>query len=167
MASVESQILRPTFVSPPTDKKGFRRLATCLNISQRLHASIHSNFVFVNDLLAVHSFILVFCPRTPTKFLIAILSTNKADGIDQIASIRLWIKCSMLSVTANDDIQRLTTVIVKLTSFRYMCNIDEAEILTAKEPLSAFFAGIGKTYEQAAVSESLPVDVFLLLQALK
>lgn len=90
--------------------------------------------------------------RTPTKFLISILSTNKADGIDQIASIRLWIKCSMLSVTANDDIQRLTIVIVKLSSFRAMCDIDVADILNAKEPLSQFFVGVGKTYEKSPVS---------------
>lgn len=33
-----------------------------------------------------------------------------------------------------------------------MCNVEEQEMLSAKEPLSVFFAGVGKTYDSANVS---------------
>lgn len=88
--------------------------------------------------------------RASTKFLVSILSSNKADKIDEVAVIRLWIKCSTLSVNANDDIQHLTALIVKLSSFQVMCKADAAEVISAKEPLSIFFAGVGKAYDTAS-----------------
>lgn len=83
--------------------------------------------------------------------MVSILSSNKGDKIDEVAVIRLWIKCSTLSVNANDDIQHLTALIVKLGAFQMMCKADATEVISAKEPLSVFFAGAGKAYDEANV----------------
>lgn len=58
----------------------------------------------------------------------------------------------MLSTAINDDLNRLTAVIIKLSTFQMMCNVNEGEILGAKEPLSVFFSGVGKTYDRSDVS---------------
>lgn len=96
--------------------------------------------------------------RTLIKFLAAILSTEKAEAIDHVLMIRQWIKCSMLCTTINEDLQNLTSAIAKLSTFQMMCNVPENEILAAKEPLSAFFAGVGKIYESSDVCGHVSCD---------
>lgn len=87
--------------------------------------------------------------RTTVKFLVSILSTDKWKRIDQIALIRLWIKCSTLSTTANEDLNQLARTVVKLPEFRVLCDVPEQGIIDAKEPLSVFFSACGKAYESS------------------
>lgn len=77
----------------------------------------------------------------------SILSTDKLNRIDQIALVRLWIKCSTLSTSSNEDLSQLTRIIIKLPEFRVLCNLPEQEILDAKEPLSVFFAACSNAHE--------------------
>lgn len=92
----------------------------------------------------------VFHPsRATVKFLVAILSTEKLKRIDQITLIRLWIKCSTLSTSSNEDLNQLTQIVIKLPEFLVLCNASEREILDAKEPLSVFFASCGTTHDSS------------------
>lgn len=87
--------------------------------------------------------------RTTVKFLVSILSTDKLKRIDQISLIRLWIKCSTLSTSSNEDLNQLTRIVIKLPEFRVLCNLPDQEILDAKEPLSAFFAACGNAHDSS------------------
>lgn len=44
----------------------------------------------------------------------------------------------------------MTKIVLTLSDFQLLCQTTETEILTAKEPLSVFFASCGKLYEQAS-----------------
>lgn len=44
----------------------------------------------------------------------------------------------------------MTKIVLTLSDFQLLCRTTETEILTAKEPLSVFFASCGKLYEQAS-----------------
>lgn len=88
-------------------------------------------------------------PRTTAKFLVSILSTDKLKRIDQITLIRLWIKCSTLSTSSNEDLNQLTRIVIKLPEFRILCNLPDQEILEAKEPLSVFFAACGNAHDSS------------------
>lgn len=48
------------------------------------------------------------------------------------------------------DIRQLTKIVLTLSEFQLLCNTTETEILTAKEPLSVFFASCGKLHEHAS-----------------
>lgn len=47
------------------------------------------------------------------------------------------------------DIRQLTRIVLTLSEFQLLCDTTETEILTAKQPLSIFFASCGKLHEQA------------------
>lgn len=84
------------------------------------------------------------------RFLVNILSENHLEDIEQIVIIRLWLKCSTLSTSAREDIRQLTRIVLTLPDFKLLCNTTETEMLTAKEPLSVFFASCGKLYDAAS-----------------
>lgn len=44
----------------------------------------------------------------------------------------------------------MTRNVLTLSEFQFLCNATETEMLSAKQPLSVFFAACGKLYEQAA-----------------
>lgn len=44
----------------------------------------------------------------------------------------------------------MTKIVHSLSEFQLLCNATETELLTAKEPLSVFFASCGKLHEQAS-----------------
>lgn len=48
------------------------------------------------------------------------------------------------------DIRQLTRVVLTLSEFQLLCNATETEMLTARQPLSVFFASCGKLHEQAS-----------------
>lgn len=48
------------------------------------------------------------------------------------------------------DIRQLTQIVLTLSEFQLLCNATEAEILSAKQPLSVFFSSCGKLHEQAS-----------------
>lgn len=44
----------------------------------------------------------------------------------------------------------MTKIVLTLSDFQLLCKTTESEILSAKEPMSVFFASCGKLYESAS-----------------
>ncbi|XP_073829155.1 protein MMS22-like [Musca autumnalis] len=83
-----------------------------------------------------------------TQFLLQVLESDRKSLVDHTIIMQIWLRSLVLLTANNEDVLKLTKIVVKLSEFAFMTNInDEDELLKAKEPLCIFVAAVGKTYE--------------------
>ncbi|XP_061387100.1 protein MMS22-like [Musca vetustissima] len=83
-----------------------------------------------------------------TQFVLQVLESERRSLVDHTIIMQIWLRSLVLLTANNEDVLKLTKIVVKLSEFNLMTNIcDEDELLKAKEPLCIFIASVGKTYE--------------------
>lgn len=84
------------------------------------------------------------------KFLTIVLKNcENKEKLDAVLIIQNWIKYSVLLSGNNNDLKELTSQIVSIKEFKYLCEtstIKAEEFLNSKERLCSFIGDIGRKY---------------------
>lgn len=82
------------------------------------------------------------------QFLLQVLESERKSLVDPSSIMQIWLKSLVVLTSSNEDVMKLTKLVVKLNEFAFMTNnTDPEELLTAKEPLCIFIAAVGKAYD--------------------
>ncbi|XP_005187651.1 protein MMS22-like isoform X1 [Musca domestica] len=83
-----------------------------------------------------------------TQFVLHVLESERKALVDHTIIMQVWLRSLVLLTANNEDVLKLSKIVVKLSEFAFMTNIkDEDDLLKAKEPLCIFIASVGKTYD--------------------
>ncbi|XP_075156078.1 protein MMS22-like [Haematobia irritans] len=81
------------------------------------------------------------------QFLLLVLESDRKSLIDHTTIMQIWLRSLVVLTANNEDVSKLTKIVICLPEFSSMTNLDNDEVLKAKEPLCVFIAAVGKTYE--------------------
>jgi len=88
------------------------------------------------------------------KFLAIIMKNcNNKEKLDAVLIIQNWIKYSVLLSGNNSDLKELTSQIVSMKEFKFLCEtstIKAEEFLNSKERLCSFVSDIGRKYSTSS-----------------
>ncbi|XP_070501250.1 protein MMS22-like [Chironomus tepperi] len=88
------------------------------------------------------------------KFLTIILkNSDNKERLDAVLIIQNWIKYSVLLSGTNSDLKELTSQIVSMKEFKFLCEtstIKTEEFLNSKERLCSFIGDIGRKYSTSS-----------------
>ncbi|XP_013108570.1 protein MMS22-like [Stomoxys calcitrans] len=84
------------------------------------------------------------------QFLLLVLESERKSLIDHTTIMHIWLRSLVVLTSSNEDVVKLTKIVVNLEEFQCMTNIEPEELLKAKEPLCIFVAAVGKTYESTS-----------------
>ncbi|XP_046803254.1 protein MMS22-like [Lucilia cuprina] len=84
------------------------------------------------------------------QFLLKILESDRNTLVDHTTIMQIWLKSLVVLTAGNEDVAKLTKIVVKLPEFSSMTNTDAEELIQAKEPLCIFVAAVGKKYDNTS-----------------
>lgn len=82
-----------------------------------------------------------------SQFLLKILESDRSSLVEHTTIMQIWLKSLVVLTASNEDVAKLTKIVVKLPEFMAMTNIDAEELQQAKEPLCIFVAAVGKKFD--------------------
>ncbi|KAM7349018.1 protein MMS22-like isoform 2-T2 [Cochliomyia hominivorax] len=82
-----------------------------------------------------------------SQFLLKVLESDRGTLVDHTIIMQIWLKSLVVLTACNEDVIKLTKIVVKLPEFLAMTNTDAEELLKAKEPLCIFVAAVGKKFD--------------------
>lgn len=82
-----------------------------------------------------------------SQFLLTLLESECSNLVNHTVIVQIWLKSLVVLTPNNEDVIKLTKIVVKLPEFMIVTNINADELLQANEPLCVFIAAVGKKYD--------------------